>query len=156
MGLKFWKIPARGCEQIEAELNAFLGAQRILSVDRRFVEAGENSFWALCIDYLDGATIASSRQSSHRRPGQIDYREVLSPEDFSRFSELRTLRKELATDNAVPVYSVMTNEQMARIVQEKITDRRALLKIPGLGEAKVAKYGDRIVAVMHPDGSGSA
>ena len=143
------KIPARGCEQSESELNNFLRGHRVLHVDRRWVEVGENSYWALCIDYLDGLNSSSSTWPSNRRANQVDYKEVLSPEEFTQFSGLRTLRKELAAENAVPVYSVMTNEQLARIVQEEIKDQEGLLKIPGLGEAKVSKYGKQILAFMN-------
>jgi hypothetical protein len=32
----------------ETEMNGFLANHRVLSVDRRFVEEGERSFWSFC------------------------------------------------------------------------------------------------------------
>jgi hypothetical protein len=37
----------------EHELNGFLASHRVLSVDRRFVEEGERSFWSFCVDFVD-------------------------------------------------------------------------------------------------------
>ena len=112
------------------------------------MEAGEPSFWALCIDYLEAGSKVLSTTSSNSKPSRVDYKEILSPDEFSRFSALRTLRKQLAAENGVPVYSAMTNEQIARIVQDNITKQSDLRKVPGLGEAKVEKYGDPIISVM--------
>ncbi len=68
-----------------------------------------------------------------------------------KFSALRDLRKALAAADGVPVYAVMTNEQLARIVQNGVTDRQSLATIPGLGDARIEKYSDRILEVMNPD-----
>ena len=40
------------------ELNSFLRANRILSVDRHFVQDGANSVWAICVSYLSDETAA--------------------------------------------------------------------------------------------------
>jgi len=50
MALKFFTIAIREPAEAEAELNGFLRSHRTLSVDRRFVNLGENSFWAVCVD----------------------------------------------------------------------------------------------------------
>ena len=65
---------------------------------------------------------------------KVDYREVLSPEDFAVFARLRQVRKEIAQDDAVPVYTVFTNEQLAQMVQGRATTKAALEKIAGVGD----------------------
>ena len=74
---------------------------------------------------------------------------MLSAEEFVKFSVLREVRKTLAAEDAVPVYAVMTNKQLAEIVQTQVSDRQGLSAISGLGEARVEKYGDRILQVMN-------
>ncbi len=104
MAFKFFTIPIHDSEASEADLNAFLRSHKILSVDRRWVDQGPNSYWSFCVDYLDASSGTSgSRQQKER--GKIDFREVLSPEDFAVFAKLRELRKEIAQVEAVPVYS---------------------------------------------------
>jgi len=76
-------------------LNQFLSSHRVLSIKKHWVEAGTNSFWSVSIDYLTGnAAVPKSIPSNHQ--GRIDYREILSPEDFVIFSQLREMRKAAA------------------------------------------------------------
>ena len=46
MQLRFFTVPILGGEDAAEELNRFLGAHRILAVDRYFVQDGANSAWA--------------------------------------------------------------------------------------------------------------
>ena len=72
---------------------------------------------------------------------KIDYKDVLKPEEFAVFAKLRDLRKQIAQAEAVPVYTIFTNEQLADMVRAKVTTRAGLGKIDGIGEARVEKYG---------------
>lgn len=71
-----------------SRVSAFLSDHRVLSIDRRFVEDGTASFWAICVTVQD----AHTRQPPAVR-GKVDYREVLSKQQFAVFAQLRTLRK---------------------------------------------------------------
>ncbi len=66
----------------------------------------------------------------------MDYREVLSPEQFAAFVKLRTLRQTIAKDDAVPVYVIFTNEQLAAMVQKGAASKADLGRIDGVGEAQ--------------------
>ncbi len=147
MPFKFFHIPVGNAEIAERDLNGFVRSHRVVSVERRFVERGENSFWSLCVDYLDGTPAASDAKSSFGKP-KIDYREVLSPEDFAVFAKLRDQRKRIATEEAVPVYMVFTNGQLAEIVRVKAKTKSALEQIEGVGGARVDKYGPRILEFL--------
>ncbi len=69
------------------------------------------------------------------------------------FSRLRNARKEIAQSEAVPVYTVFTNEQLARMVQGRVMTKAGLEGIVGIGDARVAKYGERILATLLADGA---
>jgi superfamily II DNA helicase RecQ len=150
MGFRFFTIPVQDVGQASAELNAFLGNHKVLAVDRRWVEQGPSSFWCFCIDYLEspngGGGVEIGRPNVHR--SKVDYREVLPPEQFTRFVKLRDLRKEIAQAEAVPVYTIFTNEQLAQMVKMDVTTKAALEKVAGIGEARTAKYGDRFLALL--------
>ncbi len=142
---RFFLIPVRQSEAAADELNRFLRSHRVLSVDRRWVDQGTESFWSFCVDYLDTGqgTTASQRGTDRAR---VDYREVLRPDEFALFVKLRTLRQEIAKDEAVPVYTVFTNEQLAQIVQLAASTKADLNKIAGVGDARIQKYGERFLA----------
>jgi superfamily II DNA helicase RecQ len=149
MSFKFFVVPL-GSADAERELNSFLRSHKVLTVDRRRVDQGPSSFWSFCVDYLDHAAPASATPGG-RPPGaraKVDYKELLTPEQFAVFARLRELRKEIAQAEAVPVYTVFTNEQLAEMVRRRVASKAALAKIDGVGEARVEKYGDRLLAVL--------
>jgi superfamily II DNA helicase RecQ len=140
--LKFFVIPIRELEAVEAEVNRFLRSVRVVHLQREFVPQGDNSFWSLAVEYLaDGA-------SGPRRRARIDYKEVLSPEAFGIFATLREWRKAKAAREAVPVYTIFTNEQLAEIAKKQATTKTGLQAIDGIGEARVKKYGDEVARLV--------
>jgi hypothetical protein len=93
MAFRLFQVPVRDSEAAEEELNRFLRGHRVLSVDRRWVDLGTESFWSFCVDYLESA----QSSASVARPGgetraKVDYREVLNPEQFGAFVKLQELR----------------------------------------------------------------
>jgi superfamily II DNA helicase RecQ len=139
MSLKFFAIPVRDSSSGETEWNAFLSSQRVLAVDRHFVEQGENSFWAICVDYLSPPS--GGPGPGGNRKGRIDYREVLPPQEFAVFARLRELRKQLAQAEAVSVYTIFTNDQLAEMVRRRVNRKADLEAITGVGDARVSTYG---------------
>ncbi len=99
MQLKAFTIPIHDAGGALEEVNTFLRAHRVLSVDGHFVQDGANSVWAICVSYLGDANRPLA--AGGKRP-KVDYREVLSEADFAVFAKLRNLRKELAEKEGVP------------------------------------------------------
>ncbi len=92
----FFVVPVDDVGTAAAELNRFLRSRRVLSVDRRWVDLGTESFWTFRVDYLDsggGGSSLGPRDGARR--GKFDDREVLAPDDFAVFVRLRQLRKEI-------------------------------------------------------------
>jgi len=143
MKYRFFTVPAHAPEAAQEELNRFCAEQRVVSVDKEFVHGAERSYWALCICYLDrqGGPLPT-------RKGKIDYREVLSQPDFALFATLRGLRKTLAEQEGIPAYALFTNEQLATMVQNRVTSKAALGDIEGVGPARVEKYGDDFLKLL--------
>jgi superfamily II DNA helicase RecQ len=149
MAFRFFSIPMQGCVNTEAALNAFLRSHQIASVERRFIDQGLSSVWSLCIDYADpesAAAFSAARPGSQR--GKVDYREILSPPQFAVFSRLRDARKQFAQSTGAPVYTIFTNEQLAQMVQQQAGTKSDLEKILGVGDARIEKYGERILQVL--------
>lgn len=150
MPLKFFHISSRDSAPMEAELNSFLSRHRVVTVERRFVEAGADSFWALCVDFLHGEpSVGATHGAPGRGERKVDYKDVLTPEQFEVFSKLRELRKQIADKEAVPVYAIFTNEQLAIMVQKQADSRAKLREIEGIGEAKVEKYAEPFLALLN-------
>jgi len=52
MPLKFFIVPVLDAAPAEAEINAFLARHRVVAIDRRWVDQGSSSLWAICVDYF--------------------------------------------------------------------------------------------------------
>lgn len=154
MQLQFFSVPARGDRGAQEELNAVLRSHRVLTVHREFVAQGDNSFWALSAEYMEGAAPSGPGAGNGRgaKPPKVDYKEVLSPADFALFARLRDWRKTVAEKEGVPVYAVMTNEQLAAIAVKRPDSAAGLREIEGVGEAKAGKYGAGVLAVVADNG----
>jgi superfamily II DNA helicase RecQ len=152
MPFEFIQVPATGQGNAKDELNRLLRGGRIASVRKEFVAHGEDSFWAFCIEYLDGP--AGGGRGASGGP-KVDYKEVLNEADFAVFSRLRDLRKVIAEKEAVPAYAVFNNEQLAAMVTGKVDSLAAMGKVEGVGAARVEKYGAAFLQVL-AGGAGGA
>jgi superfamily II DNA helicase RecQ len=132
MAYRFFTVPIH--DPRESELNAFLRSHRVLSVKRKWIDGGKSSCWTFCVDYLEttGGPPTGTREGGGPNRNKVDYRERLSPEDFTAFAKLREIRKQIAQAEAVPVYTVFTNEQLARMVQARATTKAALENVAGV------------------------
>lgn len=148
MQLKMFVIPIKNISEAEAEMNGFLRGHRVLAVKKQFVPDGENSFWTFCVEYLDGISASRGGTVSGQKAPKVDYKEVLTSEEFELFSRLRDWRKATAEKEGVPVYAVFTNGQLAEVVQKRITTKAGLKEIEGVGDARVDKYGEALQRLL--------
>jgi len=133
MQIKIFSIPIPGGEELVEEMNRFLRSKKILQTENQLVSDANGTFWCFCIKYLDETPQNKSRK--------VDYREVLDPESFQRFTNLRTIRKQLAQDEGIPAYAVFTDEEMARLAQQEELTPAAMRSVKGIGAKKIEKYG---------------
>ncbi len=137
-------FPEHGAEQ----LNAFTSTHTVSSVMEKFVDDGRDSFWSVRVAVVDktikqaDSTLKSTKQAS------VDYKEVLSPEHFSIYAKLRTLRNTLAEQQNIPAYAIFTNEQLAEMAKLKQVDKKTISEIDGIGEKRLALYVDQFLTVL--------
>ncbi len=156
---KFFVIPIKNVQESEKELNGFLRSVRVITIHREFVAQGENSFWGMAVEYAaDGVVRTGEGETSLTGRKKVDYRDVLSPEIFAIFSKLRDWRKAAAAQEEIPVYTILTNEQLAKIAEKRITTKADLREIEGVGDARVKKYGEAVIKIVSefPENKGSA
>ena len=72
----------------------------------------------------------------------------LKPEDEGLWQALRDCRKRLATEHDVPPYVIFHDATLRQMLLERPADREALLAIPGVGQAKLERYGEQFLAVL--------
>jgi superfamily II DNA helicase RecQ len=148
MPFRVFLIPVLYGEDATEELNSFVACHRVVHIERRWIEQGNQSSWAFCVEYVLTSPSLHSNPRSHLSRNRIDYKTILSPDEFTTFSLLRELRKELSQQEGVPVFALFSNEQLAQMVQRWCKSKADLLGIEGVGESKVGKYSDKLLETL--------
>jgi DNA helicase-2/ATP-dependent DNA helicase PcrA len=68
--------------------------------------------------------------------------------DEELFERLRTWRKERADEESVPAFVVFTDATLQLIAEQRPTSAAALLRISGVGPAKLERYGPSLLDVV--------
>jgi len=146
MQIRIFTIPSADSGSLQSEMNAFLSAHRVLEIEQKFFQNDNGGYWSFCVRYIDGGGGGGGASYQGGYSGKkVDYREVLSERDFSVFSKLRAIRKELAAADGAPAYVVFTDEELANIARLPEVTEKAVLEIQGIGEKKLARYGKALI-----------
>jgi superfamily II DNA helicase RecQ len=169
MTLQFFCIPVFHPQPAQDELNQFLSSHRVVRVERQWLADGERSCWAVCVETASGPgplpeSLKAAAGRGSRDPGvadrsgkvKPDYRDLLSPEDFAVYAQLRALRKQVAEREGMPAYAVLNNDQLAALVQRRVGSAAAFGQIEGVGPARVERYAALFLSVLQAAWSGAA
>ena len=95
---------------------------------------------------LPGADAATRSGDPRKRGGSAAA--DLPPDAQARFEALRLWRKERAAEQGVPPYVIFHDRTLAEIAAAAPASRRALSAIAGIGQAKLDRYGDAVLALV--------
>jgi DNA helicase-2/ATP-dependent DNA helicase PcrA len=93
---------------------------------------------------LRPGAVARPAPKPDRSPATFD----LSPADEPLLAALIEWRRQRARADGVPAYVVADNRTLAAIAARRPTDAGGLLGVPGIGQRKVAAYGDEILGIV--------
>jgi superfamily II DNA helicase RecQ len=145
MPFRFFSVPASDDGAAAELLNQFLRRVKVVAIERQLLPHPGAPAWVFCIEFQDGATPAAA--PGGRGAERIDYRAILPADAFARYARLRTARKRWGEEAGVPLYAVFTNEQLAEIAKRVPTTITELKSIAGIGDAKIAAWGERVLSV---------
>jgi superfamily II DNA helicase RecQ len=149
MKLQTFHIPVLAPEAAQDALNRHLASHRVAHVDRQFVADGAASFWAVCVTSIDGSEgTGVAGADAARKARSVDWREKLSVDEFALYDRLRSARKAQAETEGLPPYAVFSNEQLAAMVQGRVTTAAALAAIEGVGEARMRRYAELFLPLL--------
>lgn len=143
---RFFSIPVNNELDAEEEFNELLRAVNAVVVHRELICQENRYYWAMAVEYATGSGKKKGKVTDGGK--KIDYKEVLSPGDFAIYAQLRDWRKERAVQEGVKLYNVFMNDQLAAMVTQRVTSKKQLLEIDGVGRGRVDKYGDAVLAIL--------
>jgi ATP-dependent DNA helicase RecQ len=87
---------------------------------------------------------------SRRQPPKSSRRttDCAAPSDKTLFEQLRALRKRLAAEEHVPPYVIFNDRTLHEMAREYPVTEPALLQITGVGEHRLAKYGNAFLTAI--------
>jgi ATP-dependent DNA helicase RecQ len=91
--------------------------------------------------FATGRLSREKREQQKRMTGAITY-------DESLMARLREWRRTIATERRVPAYVIFHDSTLQAIASEKPTTKAELAHIAGVGERKLAQYGDDLLALI--------
>lgn len=88
------------------------------------------------------------KKPSKSRKKKTGVAAVLSEKDVKLFEELRILRREIASEEKVPPYIIFSDKTLTLLSAVRPKNAAEMLKISGIGEFKLEKYGDRFLKII--------
>lgn len=133
-------------------INTFLDTVTVKKTATQFVP-GNPDYWSILVFY-ENSNPNGTKTKEAKAVKETEKQPVISEEDLSEtertiYAALRLWRKDRATEINLPEFMVFKNATLMTIAKEKPQDLLALSKIKGLGDQKIAKYGDDIVAILN-------
>ena len=147
MPYRIFAVSSVAPDEALAELNQFLSSHRVVEVDKRFHADGPIVSWHFCVTFAVRGAESSGNRSGSRFSG-VDYKERLSDDDFEVFSQLRDVRKQLAEERSIQLFTILTNKQLAEMAKRRVTTMSELRAIDGIGEKKATAFGKRFLAAI--------
>ena len=85
---------------------------------------------------------------SRARRSRKDDEEIIPAANSSLVERLRELRRRISKKERLPAYRVLHDKTLEDLARRRPTTRAALLEVHGIGEAKLARYGDQLLSVL--------
>ena len=91
----------------------------------------------------------SLRPGKSRPSGRSGRRKLeVEIEDEPLLEALRELRKSISDEEGIPPYVVFHDATLGELIEQRPSSLGDMLEITGIGQAKLQKYGQKILAVL--------
>jgi len=143
----------------DAALQEFVRDRNIVAFREHFFTEGGVPFMACVVMFQppgeavhDPNRLATSRpRDGNAATGPV---ESLSESERVLYGTIREWRAQRARKEGVPPYVILTNRELADIVRRRPTSPTALGHVPGIGKAKIERYGSELLGFFGPSIAG--
>lgn len=133
-------------------INSFMEIVTVKKTATQFVP-GNPDYWSILVFYENpkpnGVKVKDVKEVKEAEKQSVISEEDLNETERTIYAALRLWRKDRAHEINLPEFMVCHNATLMTVAKEKPQDLLALSKIKGLGDQKIAKYGDDIVAILN-------
>lgn len=126
-------------------INQFMGTVTVKKTATQFVP-GNPDYWSILVFYENGDTIKSEKIAD-KQPAHAE--SELDETSLQILSALKIWRKDKAAEINLPEFMVCHNATLTEVAFQRPQNLTDLSKIKGLGDQKIAKYGDDMIAILN-------
>ena len=144
---KIFTLPFRPCTGRfdDESFGDFVKDKEVLEVSDYFFEYDRIPHLALVVKYKMPSLEGGRAGRVVAGKGGEDWRKLLDDESMPLFNTLRQWRSEESKKDGIPPYVILSNRQLAEICRRRPRSGYDLMKVEGVGKAKVEKYRERIL-----------
>jgi ATP-dependent DNA helicase RecQ len=135
----FRQLVAMGLLAVDAE---GYGGLRLTDASRAVLTGGQR------VSLRRDLIAKRERRDGMPRDGRPRTGVSVLPEALPLFRALRDMRARLAKEQNVPAYVIFHDSTLREIAERRPDSTHALSRIPGIGGAKLARYGDDVLEVV--------
>ena len=117
--------------------------REVLDVSEHFFVHDRRPTWALLLSYRE-----IQRPGEKKGEARKDWRADLDEPGRQLFDELRGWRAKACQRDGLPPYLICTNRQIAEIARTPARTKADLHAIHGLGQTKIDRWGEEMLAVV--------
>lgn len=135
----------------DTALVEFIRDKTVLSSREHFYGVSDVPHITCVLAYQEPLASGDEAPSRGTRPvsPRVDPSTGLGERDRILFNTLREWRAGKAKEEGVPRYVILTNRELVQVVLKKPETPTALAQVPGIGPAKIKKYGHEILSWLN-------
>ena len=124
--------------EIEAEMNRFLLAHKVLAVNEYY--SAQSGALRFCIKY---ETNGRQKPPEGVKKSKIDYKAELTNDEYVQFELMRQVRNNLAAELGEAKYAICVNDSLYYLAKANPETFEGLAKVEGLEPSFVKNYSER-------------
>ena len=132
----------------DEEVQSFIDDKEVLSVNDQFFIHENHPYLMLIVTYREVNNDFGRKRYPVDKKKIKEWRTILDDKEKTVYDALKKWRAERSKLEAVPLFIICKNQQMAFIAREKPLSLEALKKIDGIGEKKAKQYGEAILKIV--------
>lgn len=146
MNLKIFntRLSAENVLNDQVAINTFMNSVDVKNTTAQFIP-GNPDHWSILVFFEE--TKGTKTKEKEKTPPITE--DDLTIDEATIFTALKLWRKDRATEINLPEFMVCHNATLLFIAKEKPQDLVALSKIKGMGDQKIATYGNDIIAILN-------
>jgi hypothetical protein len=156
MNLRTFVLPIIDGQCDDAALGEFCQLHRITDCTSHFYLHHGEPYWTVLLRYHQPSpTLSANPKTPKKSPPKVDHYYRIADELRPLYLALKNWRNQQAAKEGRPPFVILSNAQVADIVNKMPKSKTALQSIDGIGAATVKKYSTSIFAILHPEATAS-